>query len=208
MLKTPHAVVLLDEMEKAHPDIFNLLLQIMDYGTLTDAVGRSVSFRDVILIMTSNAGAFEMDQAAMGFTRQDHSSDGAVAVKRLFTPEFRNRLDAIVNFHALNEEAVLAIVDKFITRIQAQLEPRGVQLKVDKATRQWLAERGFSSSLGARPMQRLITRHLKQPILDDLLFGALKKGGVVRFTPQGDTLECSVQSGRKRSRKTGLKERV
>ena len=208
VLKTPHAVVLLDEIEKAHPDIFNLLLQIMDYGVLTDAVGHAVSFRNVILIMTSNAGAFEMAQTGVGFTRQDRSSDGTVAIKQLFTPEFRNRLDTVVNFNSLSKEAVLSIVDKFITRMQAQLESRNVQLKVGKAARNWLAERGFSHNLGARPMQRLIATHLKQPLLDDLLFGTLKKGGIAEFTPKGDTLACVVKPHREQRSKAKLQENV
>ncbi len=186
VLKTPHAVVLLDEIEKAHPDIFNLLLQVMDHGTLTDASGRAVNFKNVILIMTTNAGAFERDQAGVGFTLQDRSGDDVEAIKRLFTPEFRNRLDATVSFNELGEGMILAIVDKFTTQLQALLESRRVELKVDAAARNWLAQRGFSRTLGARPMQRLIAEHLKKAILDDLLFGALKKGGTVEFTMTAD----------------------
>ncbi len=186
VLRNPHAVVLLDEVEKAHPDIFNLLLQIMDYGTLTDANGRAVNFRNVILIMTTNAGAFEMSQAGVGFTSQDRSGDGAEVIRRLFTPEFRNRLDVTIHFNPLSEEAVLTIVDKFVAGLQAQLELRKVRLKIDRKTRNWLVRHGFDRTLGARPMQRLIDRHLKQAILNDLLFGSLKKGGNVEFTIDAD----------------------
>ncbi len=200
VLQAPHAVVLLDEIEKAHPDIFNLLLQVMDYGALTDANGRSVSFRNVILIMTTNAGAAEAARENLGFTAQDRSRDGTREVKRLFAPEFRNRLDAIVNFNALSEAAVLAIVDKFAAGLQAQLESRRVQLKLDVKVRRWLARRGFSHALGARPMQRLIAEQLKKPLLDDLLFGPLKKGGVVKFTVAADRIVHTVAPHTPRTR--------
>lgn len=197
VLRTPHAVVLLDEIEKAHPDVFNLLLQVMDYGTLTDASGREVNFSNATLIMTTNAGSDERDKESMGFRPQDHAGAGAGEIKRLFTPEFRNRLDAIVHFNPLNRETALAIVDKFTARLQAQLESRGVQLKVDGKTRDWLLHRGFSRTLGARPMQRLIAERLKKPILDDLLFGALKKDAVIEFTVAAGELVHAVHKTRR-----------
>ena len=197
VLKTPHAVVLLDEIEKAHPDVFNLLLQVMDYGRLTDASGREVDFRNVVLVMTTNAGSDEMDKESMGFTPQDRAEDGAGEIKRLFTPEFRNRLDAIIHFNALSRKTALSIVDKFTARLQAQLETRRVQLKVDRKARDWLLRKGFSRALGARPMQRLIAERLKKPILDDLLFGALKKDAVVEFTTAGDELVHAVHKARR-----------
>ena len=207
VLKAPHAVVLLDEIEKAHPDIFSLLLQVMDYGTLTDAVGRNVNFRNTILVMTTNAGTFEMSRAGVGFTPQDRKDSNVEAINRLFTPEFRNRLDAIINFSALNQRSVLSVVDKFIAQLQAQLESRRVQLKVDKKVRRWLAVGGFSRNMGARPMHRLIAEKLKQPILDDLLFGSLKKGGVVEFTFSGERLAYTATPHRNRKKRTAGKVR-
>ena len=206
VLKKPHAVVLLDEIEKAHPDIFNLLLQIMDYGTLTDANGRVVNFKNTLLIMTTNAGAFEREKAGLGFTiSQNHSEDGMKEIKRLFMPEFRNRLDSIIHFNPLNESVILSIVNKSITRLQAHLEPRQVQLKVDKKAEKWLSSRGVSQTLGARPMQRLIDEHLKKKILDDLLFGELKKGGIAKFTVCDDklfyTAKAHTQSSRSKKAK-------
>ncbi|RLA53228.1 MAG: ATP-dependent Clp protease ATP-binding subunit ClpA [Gammaproteobacteria bacterium] len=173
----PHCVVLLDEIEKAHPDVFNLLLQVMDHGTLTDNNGRKANFRNVILIMTTNAGAEQMSRASIGFTRQDHSSDGSEAVKKMFTPEFRNRLDSIIQFAPLNQEVIKTVVDKFLVQLQAQLDDKKVTLEVDAQARQWLAEHGYDEKMGARPMARLIQEKIKKPLAEEVLFGNLSAGG-------------------------------
>lgn len=178
--KHPHSVVLLDEIEKAHPDVFNLLLQVMDHGRLTDNNGRAADFRNVVLIMTTNAGASDAARASIGFTEQDHSTDSMEAIKRTFTPEFRNRLDAIIPFTALSQEVILSVVDKFITTLQAQLDEKRVTLSVAPAARTWLAEQGYDKQMGARPMARLIQQQLKRPLADEILFGQLQKGGEVR----------------------------
>lgn len=178
--KHPHSVVLLDEIEKAHPEVFNLLLQVMDNGTLTDNNGRSADFRHVILVMTTNAGAEDMARASMGFTQQDHQSDGMEAIKKMFTPEFRNRLDAIVQFAGLSKEVVKTVVDKFLVELQAQLDERSVQIEVSEEVRDWLAETGYDEKMGARPMARLISDRIKKPLAEELLFGQLEtKGGTV-----------------------------
>ena len=184
--KNPHAVILLDEIEKAHPDIFNLLLQIMDNGTLTDANGRKIDFCNTIVIMTSNAGSSEMSRASIGFTTTEtnlkgYTADTVKAINRIFTPEFRNRLDAVVIFRPLETKVILSIVDKFIVQFQAHLNAKKIQLTVDDQVRQWLADKGFDSTMGARPLQRLIDRKLKQVLLDEILFGKLKRGGHVAF---------------------------
>lgn len=176
--KHPHAVLLLDEIEKAHTDVFNLLLQIMDHGTLTDTNGRHADFRHVILVMTSNAGTYEMSRSSMGFAHQDHSDEGIAAIKRHFTPEFRNRLDAVINFATLDVETVGLIVDKFIIELEEQLSHKGVVLKVEKEARSWLIEHGYDPAMGARPMARLIQEQVKKPLADELLFGKLSNGGV------------------------------
>lgn len=175
--KHPHSVVLLDEIEKAHPEVFNLLLQVMDHGTLTDNNGRSADFRHVILVMTTNAGAEDMARASMGFTKQDHQSDGMEAIKKLFTPEFRNRLDAIVQFAGLSKEVVKTVVDKFLVELQAQLDDRSVQIEVSEEVRDWLAEQGYDEKMGARPMARLISDRIKKPLAEELLFGKLESTG-------------------------------
>ena len=177
--KTPHAVVLLDEIEKAHPDVFNLLLQVMDHGKLTDNNGREADFRNVILVMTTNAGVEQATRASIGFTKQDHSSDSLGAINRLFTPEFRNRLDGIIQFNALNAKTIAHVVDKFIIELEAQLEEKGATLEVDSSARQWLAEHGFDPAMGARPMARVIKEHIKKPLAEELLFGRLASGGHV-----------------------------
>ncbi len=182
--KHPHAVLLLDEIEKAHPDVFNLLLQVMDHGTLTDTNGRKVDFRNVILVMTSNAGAENMSRKSLGFTHQDHSTDAMEAVKRTFTPEFRNRLDGIIQFNALVPEVISAVVDKFIIKLEAQLEPKKVVIIVDEAARAWLAEKGYDKQMGARPMERVIQEHIKRPLADALLFGDLANGGRVEVSAE------------------------
>ena len=173
----PHCVVLLDEIEKAHPDVFNLLLQVMDHGTLTDNNGRKTDFRNVILIMTTNAGAREMSRTSMGFTAQDNSSDGTESIKKMFAPEFRNRLDAIIQFQSLGSDIIGTVVDKFLVELQAQLDDKSVGLEVDEGARLWLAENGYDEDMGARPMARLIQEKLKKPLAEAVLFGELSKGG-------------------------------
>jgi ATP-dependent Clp protease ATP-binding subunit ClpA len=185
----PHAVLLLDEVEKGHPDVFNLLLQVMDHGTLTDNNGRKADFRNIILIMTTNAGAEHMSRASIGFTKQDHSSEGSEAVKKMFTPEFRNRLDAIIQFSALDEGVIKTVVDKFLVQLQAQLDDKKVTIEVDEEARQWLAEHGYDEKMGARPMARLIQEKLKKPLAEEVLFGNLSAtGGNVKVSVQEDEL--------------------
>ncbi len=178
--KHPHAVLLLDEIEKAHPDVFNLLLQIMDHGTLTDNNGRKADFRNVVLVMTSNAGASEMSRASIGFTSQDHSSDGMEAVKKTFTPEFRNRLDAIVQFDPLSPDVIHHVVDKFIFDLEGKMAQKKVTLTIEPEAKEWLAEHGYNQKMGARPMERLIKDKISKPLAEELLFGALSEGGLVR----------------------------
>ena len=190
--KHPHSVVLLDEIEKAHPEVFNLLLQVMDHGTLTDNTGRKADFRNVVLIMTTNAGAQEMGRPSIGFTEQDNTTDGMEVIRRMFTPEFRNRLDAIVQFSALNIEIVKTVVDKFLTELQAQLDEKRVTLEVDDEARAWLAKEGYDEKMGARPMQRLIQEKIKRPLAEYLLFGDLASGGTVRVSIDNDELDIQV----------------
>jgi len=178
--KRPHAVLLLDEIEKAHPDVFNLLLQVMDHGTLTDNNGRKADFRNVVLVMTTNAGAEETNRRSIGFTEQDHSSDGLEALKRFFTPEFRNRLDAVVQFTALEADTVIGIVDKSIFELEQLLAEKKVALSLDAAARDWLADKGYDPQMGARPMARVIQNHVKKPLANEILFGSLINGGAVR----------------------------
>ena len=175
--KHPHCVLLLDEIEKAHPDVFNLLLQVMDHGTLTDNNGRKADFRHVVIVMTTNAGAFEMNRPSIGFTQSDNASDGMEAIKRLFSPEFRNRLDAIIQFDALDARTIQRVVDKILVEVEAQLDQKGVQLHLDDAAREWLAKRGYDPKMGARPMARLVQEEIKRPLAEDLLFGCLVNGG-------------------------------
>jgi ATP-dependent Clp protease ATP-binding subunit ClpA len=177
--KTPHAVLLLDEIEKAHPDLFNILLQVMDHATLTDATGRKADFRHVVLIMTTNAGAAEMAAASIGFGSASNVEKGQKALERLFSPEFRNRLDAVVQFAPLGAEAVERVVDKFVTELETQLAQKRVSIELTAAARRWLAERGYDKTFGARPMARLIQDHIKRPLAEELLFGQLKDGGKV-----------------------------
>ncbi len=180
--KNPHAVVLLDEVEKAHPEVFNLLLQVMDHGTLTDNNGRQADFRNVILIMTTNAGAQEMSRASVGFTQQDHSTDGMEIIRKSFTPEFRNRLDAIIQFAALDSESIKRVVDKLVVELEAKLDNNNVTLELDDDARVWIAERGYDAKMGARPMSRIIQEHIKRPLAEELLFGSLADGGHVRIS--------------------------
>jgi ATP-dependent Clp protease ATP-binding subunit ClpA len=177
--KHPHCVLLLDEIEKAHPDVFNLLLQVMDHGTLTDNNGRKADFRHVIIVMTTNAGAQEMSRPSIGFMHVDNASDGMEAIKRLFTPEFRNRLDAIIQFASLDKPTIERVVDKLIVEVEAQLEQKGVTLTIDDAARDWIAEKGYDPKMGARPMARIIQEHIKRPLAEELLFGRLAGGGQV-----------------------------
>ncbi len=184
--KNPHAVVLLDEIEKAHPEVFNLLLQVMDHGTLTDNNGRKADFRNVILVMTTNAGAQEMSRASIGFTQQDHSADGMEILKKAFTPEFRNRLDAIIQFAELEIDTIMRVVDKLVVELEAKLGNSAVTLELDDAARVWIAERGYDSKMGARPMARVIQEHIKRPLAEELLFGSLEDGGHVKITVGDD----------------------
>lgn len=194
--KHPHSVVLLDEIEKAHPEVFNLLLQVMDHGTLTDNNGRKADFRNVILVMTTNAGAENISKRAIGFASQDNSTDALEAINKMFTPEFRNRLDAIVPFEPLDQEVILTVVDKFLTALQTQLDEKQVQLQVDDAAREWLVEEGYDKTMGARPMERVIQEYIKKPLADMVLFGALSKGGVAVVTvdSEGDGLLVSADT--------------
>jgi len=189
--KSPHAVLLLDEIEKAHPDVFNLLLQVMDHGMLTDNNGRKTDFRNVILVMTTNAGAEQMARNSMGFTVQNHSSDGSEAIKKLFTPEFRNRLDAIINFRDLDKSTIVHVVDKFILELEGQLADKNVVITIDESARIWLAEHGYDPTMGARPMTRVIQENIKKPLADEILFGKLAKGGEVTVTEKGGELMLS-----------------
>jgi ATP-dependent Clp protease ATP-binding subunit ClpA len=185
--KHPHSVLLLDEIEKAHPDVFNLLLQVMDHGTLTDNNGRKADFRSVVLIMTTNAGAAEMGRASIGFTAQDHSTDGMELIKKQFSPEFRNRLDAIIQFQALQPETIAYVVDKFLFELESQLADKQVSLLVEPEARVWLAEHGYDPKMGARPMARLIQERIKKPLAEQLLFGDLSEGGRLRvYVEDGD----------------------
>jgi ATP-dependent Clp protease ATP-binding subunit ClpA len=179
--RNPHAVVLLDEIEKAHPEVFNLLLQVMDHGTLTDNNGRKADFRNVVIVMTTNAGAQEMSRASIGFTQQDHSADGMAIIKKAFTPEFRNRLDAIIQFASLDALSVKRVVDKLVVELEAKLSDNNVTLELDDDAREWIAERGYDPKMGARPMARIIQEHIKRPLAEELLFGTLAEGGHVRI---------------------------
>ncbi|GIX21400.1 MAG: ATP-dependent Clp protease ATP-binding subunit ClpA [Gammaproteobacteria bacterium] len=194
VVKHPHSVVLLDEIEKAHPDVYNLLLQVMDHGTLTDNNGRQADFRNVILIMTTNAGAGELSRRGMGFTEPDPAGDSMEAIKRLFTPEFRNRLDAIVQFKPLDERTIANVVDKFLIELEHQLEQKRVTLTVEDSARAWLAEHGFDPLMGARPMARVIQQHIKRPLADELLFGRLSKGGRLKIRAGEGGLEFEIES--------------
>jgi ATP-dependent Clp protease ATP-binding subunit ClpA len=176
----PHCVLLLDEVEKAHPDLFNVLLQIMDHGKLTDHNGKQVDFRNVILIMTTNAGAADLSRAAYGFTRTKREGDDVEAINRLFAPEFRNRLDAIITFAHLPQEVIAKVVEKFVLQLEAQLADRDVTIELSDDASKWLIEKGYDEQMGARPMARVIQEHIKKPLADEVLFGRLKDGGHVR----------------------------
>lgn len=190
--KQPHCVLLLDEMEKAHPDVFNLMLQVFDHGTLTDTNGRKVDFRNVIIVMTTNAGADRMSRASVGFTPQDHSGDSMESIKQIFSPEFRNRLDAIIQFNALDKRTIENVVDKFLIELEAQLDEKKVTVEVKEDARQWLAENGYDKIMGARPMARLIQDKVKRPLAEELLFGKLEHGGHVAVTLEDDDIKVEI----------------
>ena len=186
--KHPHAVLLLDEIEKAHPEVFNLLLQVMDHGTLTDNNGRKADFRNVIIVMTTNLGADQLARRSIGFAEQDNSSDSVEVIKRHFSPEFRNRLDAVIQFKPLDSRTIVSVVDKFIMELETQLEDKGVTIELDDEARAWLAEHGFEPSMGARPMARVIKENIKKPLAEELLFGVLEGGGHVQVSVSDDKL--------------------
>jgi ATP-dependent Clp protease ATP-binding subunit ClpA len=188
VVKHPHAVVLLDEIEKAHPDVFNILLQVMDRGTLTDTNGREANFKNVVLVMTTNAGAAVAARRTIGFVHQDHSTDAMEILKKAFTPEFRNRIDAIIQFKALDMEHILRVVDKFLIELEAQLHEKHVSLSAGPDARRWLAENGFDPMMGARPMARIIQYSIKRPLADELLFGKLAEGGRVDISVRDNKL--------------------
>jgi ATP-dependent Clp protease ATP-binding subunit ClpA len=202
--QNPHAVLLLDEIEKAHPDLFNILLQVMDHGRLTDSNGKSVDFRNVVLIMTTNAGASEMTKQLIGFGRGQKTDADTDAIEKTFTPEFRNRLDAVIPFAPLETETVSLVVDKFIMQLEAQLTEKDVEIELDAAARSWLAARGYDATYGARPLARLVQEHIKKPLADELLFGNLMQGGSVKVTVVKGALhlKCTAAPQRKPAKKS------
>ncbi|WP_193139479.1 MULTISPECIES: ATP-dependent Clp protease ATP-binding subunit ClpA [unclassified Meridianimarinicoccus] len=189
----PHCVLLLDEIEKAHPDVYNILLQVMDHGKLTDHNGRQVDFSNVILIMTSNAGAAEQAKAAIGFGRDRREGEDTAAIERTFTPEFRNRLDAVISFRPLPQEVILQVVEKFVLQLEAQLMDRNVTIELSPAATAWLAEKGYDDKMGARPLGRVIQEYIKKPLAEELLFGKLAKGGVVLVTVEDGALKLTSE---------------
>ncbi|MDH5436400.1 MAG: ATP-dependent Clp protease ATP-binding subunit ClpA [Gammaproteobacteria bacterium] len=195
--KHPHAVLLLDEIEKAHPDVFNLLLQVMDHGSLTDNNGRKADFRNIIFVMTTNAGAEQMSRASIGFTHQDHTMDSMESIKKVFSPEFRNRLDAIVQFKALSGSTISHVVDKFIIELETQLEEKGVSIDIDNVAREWLAEHGYDPAMGARPMARIIQENIKKTLANELLFGKLVGGGRVTISMDAGELKFTYDEKEK-----------
>lgn len=196
VIKHPYSVVLLDEIEKAHGDIFNILLQVMDNGTLTDNNGRKADFRNVVLVMTTNAGVRETERKSIGFQQQDHQFDAMAEINKVFTPEFRNRLDGIIWFNHLNTDVIMQVVDKFICELQAQLDKKGVSLEVEQGALQWLADKGYDRAMGARPMSRVIQEQLKKPLANEILFGCLSQGGNVRvrLNTESNTLDFVYDS--------------
>jgi len=191
--QNPHCVLLLDEMEKAHPDVYNILLQVMDHGKLTDHNGRTTDFRNVILIMTSNAGASEMSKNAMGFGRETREGEDTAAIERTFTPEFRNRLDAIISFGALPKPVILQVVEKFVLQLEAQLIDRNVHIELTPKAAEWLADKGYDAKMGARPLGRVIQEHIKKPLAEELLFGKLVKGGLVKVGVKNGKLDIKYE---------------
>jgi ATP-dependent Clp protease ATP-binding subunit ClpA len=200
----PHCVLLLDEIEKAHPDVFNILLQVMDHGSLTDHNGRAVNFRNVVLIMTSNAGAAEQEKSAVGFGRERREGEDTAAIERTFTPEFRNRLDSVISFAPLPKEVILQVVEKFVLQLEAQLMDRNVTIELTTPAAEWLAEKGYDSKMGARPLGRVIQEHIKKPLAEELLFGKLAKGGVVKVGIKDGKIDLKL-SGPDRPRLSGKK---
>jgi ATP-dependent Clp protease ATP-binding subunit ClpA len=194
IVKTPHAVLLLDEIEKAHPDVFNILLQVMDRGVLTDTNGREANFRNVVVVMTTNAGAAQAARRTIGFTQQDHSTDAMEVIRKSFSPEFRNRLDAVIQFHALDFDHILRVVDKFVIELESQLHEKRVAINVDSEARRWLAEHGFDPQMGARPMARVIQEQIKRRLADELLFGSLAEGGRVDVSVRDGKLHVEAQA--------------
>ncbi len=192
VIKQPHAVVLLDEIEKAHPDVFNLLLQVMDHGVLTDNNGRKADFRQVVLVMTTNAGAQEVSRRSIGFSVQDNSSDSIEAIRKTFSPEFRNRLDSIIQFKALDHSTIESVVEKFLVEVEVQLDNKKVQLKVDQIAKNWFAKHGYDPKMGARPMARLIQEEIKRPLAEELLFGKLTHGGIVKVSVKDDKISLEI----------------
>ena len=190
--QNPHCVLLLDEIEKAHPDVFNILLQVMDYGKLTDHNGRSVDFRNVIVIMTSNAGAAEQAKAAIGFGKSLREDEDTIAIERLFSPEFRNRLDSIISFSALSKEIIVQVVDKFVVQLEAQLMDRNVAIELSKTAAEWLGNKGYDNRMGARPLARVIQEEIKKPLAEELLFGKLSKGGLVKVGIKNGKIELKI----------------
>ncbi len=190
----PHCVLLLDEIEKAHPDVYNILLQVMDHGKLTDHNGRAVDFRNVILIMTSNAGAADMAREAIGFGRDRREGEDTAAIERMFTPEFRNRLDAVISFAPLARETIHQVVEKFVLQLEAQLMDRNVHIELSPDAAAWLGEKGYDDKMGARPLGRVIQENLKKPLAEELLFGKLTKGGVVRVGVKDDKLDLQFDA--------------
>jgi len=197
--KNPHAVLLLDEIEKAHPDVFNLLLQVMDHGTLTDNNGRKADFRNIVLVMTTNAGAADSDRPSIGFTPQDNSTDAMKAIDRLFAPEFRNRLDGIIQFKSLHRDIIRQVVDKFIFELESQLSEKRVSLALEPDAREWLATHGCDPKMGARPMARVIQENIKKPLADEILFGKLAEGGMVRISVEDGKLAFAIVSLREKA---------
>ncbi|MFT5211597.1 MAG: ATP-dependent Clp protease ATP-binding subunit ClpA [Flavobacterium sp.] len=201
--KHPHCVLLLDEVEKAHPEVFNLLLQVMDHGTLTDNNGRAADFRNVIIIMTTNAGAQEMSRSSIGFVNQDNSTDGMEVLKKMFTPEFRNRLDSIIQFDSLSTEVIGTVVDKFLVEVQVQLDSKKVVLEISDEAREWLVINGYDENMGARPMQRLIQSKIKRELAEDILFGGLSHGGgIVQVLVENNDLILRIEESKKESATT------
>ena len=200
----PHCVLLLDEMEKAHPDVYNILLQVMDHGKLTDHNGRQIDFRNVILIMTSNAGAREQSQAAIGFGRERRTGEDTAAIERIFTPEFRNRLDAVISFAPLGREIIMQVVEKFVLQLEAQLMDRNVHIELSPEAAMWLGDKGYDDKMGARPLGRVIQEHIKKPLAEELLFGKLVKGGVVKVGVKDDAIVLDIEEPAK-PRLTGQK---
>ncbi|MFT4715159.1 MAG: ATP-dependent Clp protease ATP-binding subunit ClpA [Paracoccaceae bacterium] len=193
----PHCVLLLDEIEKAHPDVYNILLQVMDHGKLTDHNGRTVDFRNVVLIMTTNAGAAEMAKSAIGFGRDRREGEDTAAIEKTFTPEFRNRLDAVISFGTLSKDVILQVVDKFVLQLEAQLMDRNVMIELSKPAAQWLGDKGYDDRMGARPLARVIQEHIKKPLAEELLFGKLAKGGVVKVGLKDGKLHLKFEAHQK-----------